>query len=88
MREARLDDWAQGRSGKQKSRHRSSSRKLGELRFNDALLLVSQRLRMPLTELMHEWDLEVDWPREWGDRKDGLRGPPASSSSSRPNAPN
>ena len=46
-------------------------REAGELRFNDALLLVSQRLRIPITELLHEWDFEVDWQGEWGAREDG-----------------
>ena len=59
-------------------------REAGELQFNDSLLLVSQRLWMPLGELMHEWDFEVDWQREWGAREDGQRGSSALSSCGQP----
>ena len=55
----------------------------GGLPYNDALLLVSQHTCVSITDLVHEWNFEVDWQHEWGSRTHHVRGSPASSSSGR-----
>ena len=41
---------------------------VGGLHYKDALLVASQKLRLTVTELIHEWDFEVEWQKEWGAR--------------------
>ena len=55
----------------------------GALPYNDALLLLSQHTCMPIADLVHEWNFEVDWQHEWGSRKQHVRKSHASSSSGR-----
>ena len=55
----------------------------GALPYNDALLLLSQHACMPIADLVHEWNFEVDWQHEWGSRKPHVRKSRASSSSGR-----
>ena len=53
----------------------------GRLEYNDALLLIGQRLRIPVDDVIHEWNFEVDWQKEWGDRTRNCRASGATSSS-------
>ena len=41
-------------------------REVGELCFNDALLRASEVLRCSVTTIIHEWDSEIQWQKEWG----------------------
>ena len=36
----------------------------GNLQYDDALLLVGRRLQMPVDDVIHEWNFEVDWQSE------------------------
>ena len=59
----------------------ASAEEAGRLEYNDALLLIGQRLRMPVDDVIHEWNFEVDWQKEWGDRTRSCTRSVATSSS-------
>ena len=59
-----------------------TTKEAGSLPYNDALLLVSRHTGMPVDEVIHEWNFEVDWQREWGSRTQHPGGSAGSSSSS------
>ena len=55
---------------------------VGEMGHNDALLEISQQLRMPIDEVVREWDFEIDWQKEWGARDERKSKSEASSGAS------
>ena len=55
----------------------------GRLEYNDALLVIAQRLQMQVDEVVHEWNFEIDWQQEWGERT-GKSTTPSAASSVRP----
>ena len=57
-------------------------KEVGELQYNDALLVASQRLQLMVTELIHEWDFEVEWQKEWVGRSTTASTDSAPASSS------
>ena len=52
---------------------------IGEMGYNDALLEISSQLRMPIEEVVREWDCEIDWQKEWGARDERMSKSAASS---------
>ena len=52
---------------------------VGEMGYNDALLEISHQLRMPIDEVVREWDFEMDWQKEWGARDERKSKSAASS---------
>ena len=55
----------------------------GRLEYNDALLAIAQRLQMPVDDVVHEWNFEIDWQQEWGGRT-GERTTTSAASSLQP----